>query len=129
MFWIGFFKENSSIKKSVEQSQNRRYLYFETLALVLHWHCGDNVKYEFLSKHLSQRKLQYGGKKNLQVMTNLYKTHDFQLRNGVKKIYRSKLYLYNMHTGAGADSEIWKGGRSMSATMVSGRRNFSFQMV
>ena len=62
-------------------------------------------------------------------MTNLYKTHDFQLRNGVKKIYRSKLYLYNMHTGAGADSEIWKGGRSMSATMVSGRRNFSFQMV
>ena len=31
------------------------------LILVLHCYCGDNVKYGPLSKHLFQRKRQYGG--------------------------------------------------------------------
>ena len=39
--------------------------YFETLVLALHCYCGDNVKYGLISKHLCQRKLQYGGWKNL----------------------------------------------------------------
>ena len=33
-------------------------------------YCGDNVKYGLLSKHLFQRKQQYGGWKNHKVSTN-----------------------------------------------------------
>ena len=37
-----------------------------TLALVLarHCYCGDNIKYELFSKHLLQRKRQYGSEKS-----------------------------------------------------------------
>ena len=54
-------------------SKSMLKLYFETLVLALHCYCGDNVKYGLLSKHLLQRKLQYGGWKNLKVTTKFYK--------------------------------------------------------
>ena len=40
------------------------------LVLALHWYFGDNVKYRLISKHLFQRKGQYGGCKNITVMPN-----------------------------------------------------------
>ena len=92
-----FFEKNSFKKKIVEQSKNKeckkRYhkekigcqsfqvcisivydSFFWNLALALvlalHCYCGDNVKYGLLSRHLLQRKRQYGGWKNLTVATN-----------------------------------------------------------
>ena len=82
-----FSKKISFIKKRVEQSKNKeckkRYLqkwfqlrkFFKSvlvqytialfwglaLILALHCYCGDNVKNGLLSKHLLQRKRQYGG--------------------------------------------------------------------
>ena len=84
---LSFSKKISFIKKSVEQSKNKeckkRYLQkwfqlrkffksvlvwytialFWSLALILALpcYCGDNVKNGLLSKHLLQRKRQYGG--------------------------------------------------------------------
>ena len=43
------------------------------MVLALQWYCGDNVKYGLLSKHLFQRKLQYGWWNNLKVTTNFNK--------------------------------------------------------
>ena len=40
------------------------------LVLALHCYCGDDVKYGLFSKHLSQRKRQYGSSKNPTVTTN-----------------------------------------------------------
>ena len=40
------------------------------LVLVMHCYCGNNVKYGLLLRQLFQRKRQYGGLKNLTVMTN-----------------------------------------------------------
>ena len=40
------------------------------LVLALHCHCGGNVKYGLFSRHLIQRKRQYGGWKNLTITTN-----------------------------------------------------------
>ena len=80
-------KLTNIVEKSEEQSKNKkrvkhviirsvsyeslssinlgiRQLYVRTLVLALH--CGDNIKYGRLSKHLSQRKQQYDGwKKSL----------------------------------------------------------------
>ena len=94
---FGFFKKNSFIKKSVKQSKiksvkniiikkvsyetfSSMFKYSNTIApfwnlalvLALHCYCGDTdyVKYGLLSKHLFQRKRQYGGWKNLTVTTN-----------------------------------------------------------
>ena len=37
-----------------------RQLFLETLVLVLHCGCGDNVKYGLLSERLFQRKQEHG---------------------------------------------------------------------
>ena len=41
--------------------------------LVLALHRGDKVKHGLLSKHLFQRKQQYGGWKTLKITSNFYK--------------------------------------------------------
>ena len=41
------------------------------LVLALYCYCRDDVKYGLLSRHLFQRKWQYGGWKNLTITTNL----------------------------------------------------------
>ena len=45
------------------------------MVLALQWYRGGKVKYGLLSKHLFQRKLQYGRLQNLKVTTNFYKKH------------------------------------------------------
>ena len=65
----------------------------------LDWYYGDIVKYGCLSKHLSQRKLQYGGWKNLKV-TNLLlqKTMTSSYQMELKKFIEASC-IYNIQIG------------------------------
>ena len=54
------------------------------MVLALQWYCGDNGKYGLISKHLFQRKLQYGGWKNLKVTTKFYKKQWLRVIKGDK---------------------------------------------
>ena len=60
-------------------------VYVKSLATALYWYCAGNIKYELLSKHLFQRKLQYGGWKNFKVTKNLYKKQWLQVIKWNKK--------------------------------------------
>ena len=70
-----------------------------TLALVLarHCYCGDNIKYELFSKHLLQRKRQYGSEKShgndkLLEKNNVFSYHMDQ------KTFIDASCIYNIHT-------------------------------
>ena len=69
-----------------------------TFVLALLWYCRDNIKYGLLSKHLFQRKLQYGSCKNLKVKIHFHKKQWLSLiKCGIKNIHRSKLYLWHAY--------------------------------
>ena len=57
---ISYESLSSKVYNSLIQGSFTSLLCFETLVLAMHCYCGDNVKYQLLSKHMFQRKQHYG---------------------------------------------------------------------
>ena len=71
---ISYESLSSKVYNSLIQGSFTSLLCFETLVLAMHCYCGDNVKYQLLSKHVS-KKATLWQLKNLQLTANFYKKY------------------------------------------------------
>ena len=90
---ISYESLSSKVYNSLIQGSLTSLLCFETLVLAMHCYCGDNVKYQLLSKHMFQRKQHYGSWKIFNWRQTFIK-NTFPLSNAIKSIRQGKLYLY-----------------------------------